>query len=92
MVCSLWQNEATTHQSERRKQTLSETIVQLNKDIIKGQIRELVRGSVEEALIELYLAGVSVRRIEETAEALWGSKKYMNMKRLEAALLSASLI
>jgi putative transposase len=30
--------------------------------------------SVEEALIEMYLAGVSVRRVEDIAEALWGSK------------------
>ncbi|WP_040662879.1 IS256 family transposase [Oscillibacter ruminantium] len=30
--------------------------------------------SVEEALIEIYLAGVSVRRVEDTTEALWGSK------------------
>ena len=122
---------------------MSEKIVQLNEEIIKGQIRELVRGSVEEtlnellekgaesltqaaryersearqgyrsghydrtsgdvtlhmprlkgvsfetaiieryrrressveeALIEMYLAGVSVRRVEDIAEALWGSK------------------
>ena len=30
--------------------------------------------SVEEALIEMYLAGVSVRRMEDITEALWGSK------------------
>lgn len=30
--------------------------------------------SVEEALIEMYLAGVSVRRIEDVTEALWGAK------------------
>ena len=29
---------------------------------------------VEEALIEMYLAGVSVRRVEDITEALWGSK------------------
>jgi len=28
--------------------------------------------SVEEALIEMYLAGVSVRRVEDITEALWG--------------------
>ena len=111
---------------------MSEKIVQLNEEIIKGQIRELVRGSVEEtlnellekeaesltqaaryersevrqgyrsghydrnltttsgdvklhvprlkgvsietAIIEMYLAGVSVRRVEDITEALWGSK------------------
>lgn len=30
--------------------------------------------SVEEALIEMYLAGVSVRRVEDVTEALWGAK------------------
>ena len=126
---------------------MSEKIVQLNEDVIKGQLKELVRGSVEEtlnelleaeaekltqaarherneqrqgyrsghynrnltttsgdvtlkvpklkgisfetaiieryrrressveeALIEMYLAGVSVRRVEDITEALWGSK------------------
>ena len=111
---------------------MSEKIVQLNEEVIKGQIKELVRGSVEEtlnellekeaesltqaaryersearqgyrsghynrnltttsgdvtlhmprlkgvsfetAIIERYLAGVSVRRVEDITEALWGSK------------------
>ncbi len=30
--------------------------------------------SVEEAMIEMYLAGVSVRRVEEITEALWGTR------------------
>jgi len=30
--------------------------------------------SVEEALIEMYLAGVSVRRVEDITQALWGAK------------------
>jgi putative transposase len=30
--------------------------------------------SVEEALIEMYLAGVSVRRVEDITEALWGTQ------------------
>jgi len=30
--------------------------------------------SVEEALVEMYLAGVSVRRVEDITEALWGMK------------------
>ena len=126
---------------------MSEKIVQLNEEVIKGQIKELVRGSVEETLnellekeaesltqaaryernearqgyrsghydrnltttsgdvtlhmprlkgvsfetaiieryrrressveevlIEMYLAGVSVRRVEDITEALWGSQ------------------
>lgn len=30
--------------------------------------------SVEEALVEMYLAGVSVRRVEDITEALWGTR------------------
>ena len=30
--------------------------------------------SVEEALIEMYLAGVSVRRVEDITQALWGTR------------------
>jgi len=30
--------------------------------------------SVEEALIEMYLAGVSLRRVEDITEALWGTR------------------
>ena len=128
---------------------MSEKIVQLNEEVIKGQLKELVRGSVEEtlnelleaeaqkltqaaryerneqrqgyrsghynrsltttsgdvtlkvpklkgisfetaiieryrrressveeALIEMYLAGVSVRRVEDITESLWGSKVF----------------
>ena len=29
---------------------------------------------MEEALIEMYLAGVSVRRVEDITEALWGTR------------------
>ena len=40
---------------------MSEKIVQLNEKVIKGQIKELVRGSVEETLNEL---------LEKEAESL----------------------
>lgn len=30
--------------------------------------------SVEEAIVEMYLAGVSVRKVEDISEALWGTK------------------
>ena len=40
--------------------------------IIERQRRR--ESSVEEALIEMYLAGVSVRRVEDITEALWGTK------------------
>jgi putative transposase len=32
--------------------------------------------SVEEALIEMYLAGISVRRVEDITEALWGTRVF----------------
>jgi len=32
------------------------------------------RIGVEEALVEMYLAGVSVRRVEDITEALWGTR------------------
>lgn len=41
-------------------------------DIIERYRRK--ETSVEEALVEMYLAGVSVRRIEDITEALWGTR------------------
>ena len=38
---------------------MSEKIVQLNEEVIKGQLKELVRGSVEETLNELLEAEVN---------------------------------
>ena len=46
---------------------MSEKIVQLNKDVIKGQLKELVRGSVEETLNEL---------LEQEAEQLTQTAHY----------------
>ena len=136
-----------TKNSQRRLRTMSDNIIQLNEDLIKHDLRSLVRSSVEEtlnalldheaeelvnaekyersgdrkgyrsghysrnfqttagdvtlkvpklkgvqfetaiieryrrrecsveeALIEMYLAGVSVRRVEDITEALWGTK------------------
>lgn len=48
-----------------RKQTFETAIIE------RYRRRE---ASVEEALIEMYLAGVSVRRVEDITEALWGTK------------------
>jgi transposase-like protein len=39
--------------------------------IERYQRREI---SVEEALVEMYLAGVSVRRVEDITQALWGTR------------------
>ena len=46
---------------------MSEKIVQLNEEIIKGQIKELVRGSVEETLNEL---------LDKEAESLTQAARY----------------
>ena len=46
---------------------MSEKIVQLNEKVIKGQIKKLVRGSVEEALNEL---------LEKEAEPLTQAARY----------------
>lgn len=40
--------------------------------IIERYLRR--ESSVEEALMEMYLAGVSVRRVEDISEVLWGSR------------------
>lgn len=56
--------------------------VQLKAPKLKGVPFEIViieryrsrESSVEEALIEMYLADVSVRRVEDITEALWGTK------------------
>jgi putative transposase len=47
------------------KQTLDTAIIE------RYRRRE---SSVEEALMEMYLAGVSVRRVEDITEALWGTR------------------
>jgi transposase-like protein len=52
-------------------------VPKLRKLTFETQIIERYRrkeSSVEEAMIEMYLAGVSVRRVEDITEALWGAK------------------
>ena len=53
---------------------MSEKIVQLNEEVIKGQIKELVRGSVEETLNEL---------LEKEAESLTQTARYERSERSE---------
>lgn len=53
------------------------TVPRLRKLPFETQIIERYRrreSSVEEALVEMYLAGVSVRRVEDITEALWGTR------------------
>ncbi len=52
-------------------------IPKLRKATFETAIIERYRrreSSVEEALIEMYLAGVSVRRVEDITQALWGTR------------------
>ena len=51
---------------------MSEKIVQLNEEVIKGQLKELVRGSVEETLNEL---------LEAEAEKLTQAARYERAQR-----------
>ena len=58
---------------------MSEKIVQLNEEVIKGQLKELVRGSVEETLNEL---------LEKEAESLTQAARY---ERSEAVRSTAAV-
>lgn len=57
--------EVTLNMPKLRRQTFETAIIE------RYRRRE---SSIEEALIEMYLAGVSVRRVEDITEALWGTK------------------
>ena len=57
--------EVTLKVPKLRQQTFETAIIE------RYRRRE---SSVEEALIEMYLAGVSVRRVEDITEALWGTR------------------
>jgi putative transposase len=52
-------------------------VPKLRKATFESQVIERYKRretSVEEALVEMYLAGVSVRRVEDITEALWGTR------------------
>ncbi|MFQ5533836.1 MAG: transposase [Sphingomonadales bacterium] len=57
--------EVTLKAPKLRKQAFETAIIE------RYRRRE---ASVEEALMEMYLAGVSVRRVEDITEALWGTR------------------
>ena len=57
--------EVTLSMPKLRTQTFETAIIE------RYRRRE---ASVEESLIEMYLAGVSVRRVEDITEALWGTR------------------
>ena len=51
-----------------KSRTMGEAI-QIDEVRIGADLVEMVRGTVEEALVEMYPAGVSVRRVEDITEA-----------------------
>jgi putative transposase len=57
--------EVTVKMPKLRRQTFETAIIE------RYRRRE---SSIEESLIEMYLAGVSVRRVEDITEALWGTR------------------
>jgi transposase-like protein len=57
--------KVTVKMPKLRKQTFESAIIE------RYRRRDI---SVEEALVEMYLAGVSVRRVEDITEALWGTR------------------
>jgi transposase-like protein len=57
--------QVTLKMPKLRKQTFETAIIE------RYRRRE---ASIEESLIEMYLAGVSVRRVEDITEALWGTR------------------
>ena len=48
--------------------------------------------SVEEALIEMYLAGVSVRRVEDITEALWGRSGRISFAKRQRDMVCRCLV
>lgn len=61
---------------------MSNPIASFDEQAVKDELRESVRKTIEETInamldeepiIEMYLAGVSTRRIEDVGEILWGA-------------------
>src|SRR3974377_1056274 len=62
---------------ETRAGDVTLKVPKLRRQTFETAIMERYRrreSSVEEALIEMYLAGISVRRVEDITEALWGTR------------------
>jgi transposase-like protein len=87
-LCNAKRYEHTEERSDQRAGHYTRTmhtkagpvqlkVPKLRKATFETAIIERYRrreSSVEEALIEMYLAGVSVRRVEDVTEALWGTR------------------
>ena len=56
---------------------MSEKLVQLNQEMIKWQIRELVCGRVEESLIEMRLTDISAPLLmKNITKTLWAARSH----------------
>jgi len=69
--------EPVSDQTKGRFRPVELHVPRLRSLPFETQIVERYRrreSSVEEALVEMYLAGVSVRRVEDITEALWGTR------------------
>lgn len=66
---------------------MERNIIKIDEAGLKDDLKTLIRGTVEDTLnamldeeaaslcnAEMYLAGVSVRRVEDVTELLWGSR------------------
>jgi transposase-like protein len=69
--------ESYTRQLNTKAGEVELKVPKLRRATFESQVIERYRRretSVEEALVEMYLAGVSVRRVEDITEALWGTR------------------
>ncbi|MEO0425651.1 MAG: IS256 family transposase [Pseudomonadota bacterium] len=87
-LCGAWKYERTDARKDTRAGSYSRKlqtkagevalkVPRLRSLPFETQIIERYKrreSSVEESLIEMYLAGVSVRRVEDITEALWGTR------------------
>src|SRR6187397_2953622 len=76
-LCGAGRYERSEARKDTRAGQVSLKIPKLRQQTFETAIIERYRrreSSVEEALIEMYLAGVSVRRVEDITEALWGTR------------------
>lgn len=70
-------------------------VPKLRKQMLDTEITERYRrreSSVEETLMEMYLAGVSVRRVEDITEALCGGRAYRRLSSATSTRRSISAL
>ncbi len=53
---------------------MDNNIIKIDEENLKNDLKGVIRKTIEESLTEMYLAGVSVRRVEYVMELLWGSR------------------